>query len=889
MDIRWDNPAALYALWLLVPVGVLLARAHRRRRSAAARLIAPAMQGRVMPRSRDAYPWIRGSLLLLAFACLGIAAARPRWGVYFEKVARRGADVLVLLDVSRSMLSQDVAPSRLERSKSDLRDLLRRLEGDRVGLIAFAGKAVLVCPLTTDHSFFGMMLDQVGPDSAPRGGTAIGDAIREALRNMEARRDRDQAFLLITDGEDHDSFPSEAAAAAAERGVKIFTVGMGDPVEGARVPTVAESGDRAYLKYQGQEVWSKMDEGLLQDIALKTQGAYVPAKTQVYDLGEVYENHLASLARSEEETEKRRRYRDRFQIFVFLALLLFVAERILNPFRGRAPAATLAMALIGCVSQALTVESSAVTKFTETKSPQFSSVSPRLRGRPSFSVISPTQDAGDKVCQGIAQFKEGKLGEALKLFTDADWAKPGDLVIAFNRAAVLQAKGDVEAARTLYLSAASAKSPELAARAHYNLGTLEAQKARAHFGEKPQETPPDKREEGVALLQQAVRHFRSCLELQPDHVDARHNLELIRLWLKHMADVWARKDREKQREEMDLLTFLEMLMHTQRGLQSGVEALEKTVDSPMKREGLRRAVVAQQQLADEIEPLKKKIGEALRPPEGQPDSEPRHQAQKILEGWADEAGEAMKKAASDLNVQQWESGRDAQARALEALERIWLAAAPFEKVLSRAIQVEKSVVERTTPLVEEKDLPDLKPLIRDQAQVRDFAAALPPKAEQGLQALQARPEPQGQDEQEKEKQRQQLDALRQAYQKAIELGPRIQEQAEGARSDLETAQPKEALPKEEEALKLLREIENLLPKDQQQQDPQNDQKDQQDQKDDSKDQTKNQDQQQKKPEPSQQRAEALLRKVKERERDYREKQKELQGVIRGRVPVERDW
>ena len=334
MDIRWDNPAALYGLWLVLPMALLLAHAHARRRRAAARFADPSMTARISPRLKGAYPWVRGVMVLLAFACLTVAAARPRWGSYFEAATRRGADVMILLDVSKSMLSQDVAPSRLDRAKADIRDLLRKVGGDRVGLIAFAGKPVVVCPLTTDRGFFRMILDQVGPDSAPRGGTAIGDAIREALRSMEERRDRDRAILLITDGEDHDSFPKEAAATAAEKNVRIFAVGLGDPVEGARVPT--DQG--AYMKHEGQIVWSKMDERLLQEIALQTGGAYVPAKTTVYDLGEVYQEKLAVLARGELETEKRKRYRDRFQWFVLPAILLFLIERLMGPFRARAAA-----------------------------------------------------------------------------------------------------------------------------------------------------------------------------------------------------------------------------------------------------------------------------------------------------------------------------------------------------------------------------------------------------------------------------------------------------------------------------------------------------------------------------------------------------------------------
>jgi len=164
-----------------------------------------------MPAFAGRRPWLRGGAVLLGLAALILASARPRFGVYYDRVVQRGVDLFVLIDVSRSMLAEDVKPNRIERAKADVRDLLTRLAGDRVGLIAFAGKAVVKVPLTTDQGFFRMALDELGPGSAPRGGSLIGDAIRKAMEAMEPRQDRDQILVLITDGEDHDSFPAEAA------------------------------------------------------------------------------------------------------------------------------------------------------------------------------------------------------------------------------------------------------------------------------------------------------------------------------------------------------------------------------------------------------------------------------------------------------------------------------------------------------------------------------------------------------------------------------------------------------------------------------------------------------------------------------------------------------
>jgi len=220
----WDNPNILFCLWILPGVAGLLIYAHRKRAAASKRFADPVMVARLMPSFKGARPWFKGGLILLGLTCLIVAGARPRFGVYFEKVTQRGVDLFVLLDVSKSMLAEDVAPNRMERAKSDVRDILRKLVGHRVGLIAFAGKPVVKAPLTTDHGFFRMQLDEINTSSAPVGGSLIGDAIRKGMEAMEEKRDRDQVMVLITDGEDHDSYPLEAAEQASGRGIKIFTV-----------------------------------------------------------------------------------------------------------------------------------------------------------------------------------------------------------------------------------------------------------------------------------------------------------------------------------------------------------------------------------------------------------------------------------------------------------------------------------------------------------------------------------------------------------------------------------------------------------------------------------------------------------------------------------------
>jgi len=324
----WEYPTVLLGLWILPLVAVLLVYAHRKRQRAASRFVDPVMARRLMPSMTTARPWLKGLILLAALTMWIVALARPRFGVYFEEVAQRGVDLFVLLDVSRSMTAHDVVPSRLDRAKSDLRDLVSRLAGDRIGLIAFAGRPTIKVPLTTDYGFFQMAVDEIDSDSAPRGGSLIGDAIRKGIEAMPERQGRDQAFVLITDGEDHQSYPLDAAQQAAERGIKIFAVGLGDARDGARVPA-PQGGEKRYLTYQGDVVWSKLDESLLTDMAMATGGAYIPAGTRAYDLGQIYEDHLNKLTQGEIRIEQRKRHRERFQWFAGLGLLMFMVEMLI--------------------------------------------------------------------------------------------------------------------------------------------------------------------------------------------------------------------------------------------------------------------------------------------------------------------------------------------------------------------------------------------------------------------------------------------------------------------------------------------------------------------------------------------------------------------------------
>jgi Ca-activated chloride channel family protein len=328
----------VYLLWLVPALLVLYMYALARKRRDLAVFMDLGLVPRLVPHLSRVRQWCKALCLIAAGGCLVLALMQPQWGKRWQDVPRRGRDLMILLDVSRSMLAEDVVPNRLQRAKIDIKDLVQVLQqegGHRLGLVAFAGRASLQCPLTLDYAFFLQKLNEVGPDTIGRGGTLIGDAIRQALHGFGSLDHNYKDIILITDGEDHDSFPLEAAKAAAQQQVSIYTIGIGDPVAGTRIPVQTAEGKHTYINYQGREVRSRMRESLLLEIAQITGGAYVPAGTRPIELDRIYTDNIASKARRHIDIATRERYVDRYQWFVLAAWLLLMVEMLVGDCRGR--------------------------------------------------------------------------------------------------------------------------------------------------------------------------------------------------------------------------------------------------------------------------------------------------------------------------------------------------------------------------------------------------------------------------------------------------------------------------------------------------------------------------------------------------------------------------
>ena len=322
--MRFANPIFLI-LTAIVPVAGLWWAFLRVRRE-------KALQKITLNVPKSSVSGLQMGLVIAGLALSLFAAARPQWGRVTEKTVERSRNVVVAIDVSRSMLAQDVRPNRLERAKADVADLIDSLEGDRCALVAFRRTGVVICPLTTDHAYLRSALEQLTPESASRGETDLGSAIRASLDALDPAADDHNAIILISDGGDLRGEAIQNAELAKKRGIPIFTVGIGDPRNGAAIPSEDGRGEQ---KFQGQVVKVKLEEAALKALAEASKGRYVPlatAGTAETTLGAIYRRFLRQVA-AKEQNEEAERAAERYQIFLIPGLILLIAGAMLS--KGR--------------------------------------------------------------------------------------------------------------------------------------------------------------------------------------------------------------------------------------------------------------------------------------------------------------------------------------------------------------------------------------------------------------------------------------------------------------------------------------------------------------------------------------------------------------------------
>ena len=283
----------------------------------------------LMPSYANARVWVRLTLFSIGFLFFVVGLSRPQIGAKLKEHETRGAEIMIVLDVSNSMLAEDYSPNRLERAKLAISRIVDKLQEDRIGLIVFAGDAFVQLPITTDYVSAKMFLSSISTGSVPVQGTAIGDAISTAMRSFSAQSEKSRAIIVITDGENHEDDPVEAARVAAESGARVFTIGVGSP-EGKPIPM-----DGELLKDKdGNIVVTRLDEGVLQEVAAAGNGAYVRAGNNEFGLNPIIDD-IRKMEDEKYSSVVFEEYDEQFMYFLGIALLFFVIEMLIGDRKSK--------------------------------------------------------------------------------------------------------------------------------------------------------------------------------------------------------------------------------------------------------------------------------------------------------------------------------------------------------------------------------------------------------------------------------------------------------------------------------------------------------------------------------------------------------------------------
>lgn len=557
-DLTFTEPQWIHLVWCVLALVTLLVWLDQRGSSGLDRFVSPLMQQTLATRPQRWRRLLRIFLLGLSGLCLVAALMRPQSGNHRVSMPRLGAQVMVCLDVSKSMLAEDVAPNRLKRAKAEILDLLTYLKPDHVGLIAFAGKATVMCPLTPDFGFLRLVLDSVGPYSVARGGTNLEAPIRKAMDGFRGQADLSRAIILITDGDDHDSFAAEAAKQAAERGIRIIAIGLGNKAGSQINVTDSNTGARTrLLNADGEPVLTRLEGDMLSKIALATEGVYIPAGTGALDLKAIYDAHIAPMTRGRLEDSGRLVKHERFQWAVLLALLSLVAAVTVA---GARP--TLRVGLSAGYGKAIATAVAIVLAWGLVVSTARAQITSQI---PNQQVSEPHRL--DKMEEDAAQTDP---------IEDVDMnVDPREV---YNEAVTMFRNDDLDQAEAKFSLARRRAGADGTTRyrSTYNLGWVAVKRADKLIKDQPQAA--------LAHLHEAANWFREAVSLQKDEPESRQNLEIIARRAIALADAL------NKQEKQNLAAQLDDLIMQQRGLiaecQGAVQRVA-SLEQPMLPDHLR--------------------------------------------------------------------------------------------------------------------------------------------------------------------------------------------------------------------------------------------------------------------------------------------------------------
>ena len=471
--------------------------------------------------------WKRG-LFFAAIACLFVALARPQAGYRWEDVTRRGIEVIFAVDTSRSMLTPDVKPDRLTRAKLAVDDFAGKMNGDGVGLIAFAGNAFLQCPITLDYDAFHESLAALDTTIIPRGGTDIASAIQEAQAALQNRPTTDKVLVLLTDGEDLEGSALDAAKAAAKDGLKICTVGVGS-ANGDLIPIPAEQGGGFVKDESGQFVKSHLDEAGLKAIAAATGGIYAPLGTQGQGLDTIYQQALAPLAKHDLASRRQRVYTERYQWPLAFSLLLLLTSMSVGTRRRS-------------------------VRKVEAPATVTRKLRPNLMTQPAAAMLGallllPFHNAQASTAAAEKAYQKGDYSVAQSEYAAAAQRNPKQPELAFNAGTAAYKAGQfpqaAEAFEKSLDSKPSADPKRLAAQedAYYDLGnTL------YRTGQKTQSASP---QQTIQTWEQAIKTYDAALQLRTNDTDAQFNRDLVQKKLDALKKQQQQQEQQNQKQSQD--------------------------------------------------------------------------------------------------------------------------------------------------------------------------------------------------------------------------------------------------------------------------------------------------------------------------------------------------
>jgi len=521
MEIRFENSWVLYLGWLIVVFIAFFRFIIKKHEENLNKIIFREMQKKLLPPASKQRVSLQFYISLAGFIFALLAMARPQWGFKDEIVFTKGRNIVIALDVSKSMLANDVKPSRLIRAKADITDIIRELKGDRAALITFRGKAAVICPLTVDYSFLLQTLELASIDSAPAGSTDIADAIYKSIETLEGEMSAHNAIIIISDGEDMSGRAKEAAELAAKHNIPIFTVGIGSR-SGSTIP---EKDFSIPLQYKGSNVITRLNDATLHEIAKITGGAYLPIGTAGIastTLGTLYRDHLRKIAAKELEESKRVRRVERFQWFLFPSIICFILATLLSPGRlasKQEPSFAFIKTKILAIIPFLLLFNSPVYS----QSNYTSVVSSNIISSSNNPTNQNNSISVDEACRrAYSFFEKGKYKEAADFFKlAADHAVKSKVrYYLYNAAVSLYQAGEYQRAAELFGNLISTQN-------EYERDYLNGLAA-SLYKEADKNTssnlPISKKE---SLLRKSAESLKEILRKEPDSQTARNNLSAI--------------------------------------------------------------------------------------------------------------------------------------------------------------------------------------------------------------------------------------------------------------------------------------------------------------------------------------------------------------------------